>query len=660
MTRRLHALRVGNFKAFADTQRIPLKPITLIFGPNSAGKSSFIHSLALAHEAQFGRDKQGRARLDVHHTDVGGSAIDLGGFRQYVHRGQANKRVEWGALLNVSTLKDDSRFRQLAQLLSPVKVVSLNMELGIELDKYDKPVPGAAPRVESVEVLADDSELLRMSRRDKSGATLRLDRVASSHAVFREWLKAIVETQTTSPEVRPEDHAAADQAIAELLPELVVHAEQFFPSGVERSRTETGEASAARDLFPVSQGNRSEDIAQTVRFLLPRCLNDLVKGISEVLANELHGLQYLGPLRTVPPRHVVFQQHQDENWVSGGNFAWDALSRDEDLREKVNQWLGGHPGVSGTDATLAEMEAAGDVMEEGLNSPRQWMKTPYRLEVAKFYSATDLRDPLIMAFLDRPLSLLERRQLLTKELAEVTSALQQQYESNQARIDREIAVLAPWIEQIQSAKSNEEKERLIGEALNAFRDAGAGSESLEEFEIERRIEQLPYEEAMYKARELVESLEEGGVSHIPELHLWDIDKRTAVSLRDVGVGISQVLPVLALAYGCNRKLVAIEQPEIHLHPALQAELADVFIESALGERQNTFILETHSEHLILRLMRRIREGIISPDNVCVVFVEPLKRGSRFIELRIDEEGDFIDEWPGGFFEESFHEKFAGR
>ena len=104
----------------------------------------------------------------------------------------------------------------------------------------------------------------------------------------------------------------------------------------------------------------------------------------------------------------------------------------------------------------------------------------------------------------------------------------------------------------------------------------------------------------------------------------------------------------------------MEQPEIHLHPALQAELADVFIETALGQRKNTFILETHSEHLILRLLRRIREGKITPDDVGVVYVEPLARGSRFIELRIDDEGDFIDEWPGGFFEESFHEKFAGR
>ena len=122
MTRSLSALRIGNFKAFAETQRVPLKPITLIFGPNSAGKSSFIHSLALVHEAQFGREKRSLSRLDVHHTEVGGSSIDLGGFRQYVHRGQLNKRVGWAAELSVGALaKSDPR---LAQLLSAVKSVA--------------------------------------------------------------------------------------------------------------------------------------------------------------------------------------------------------------------------------------------------------------------------------------------------------------------------------------------------------------------------------------------------------------------------------------------------------------------------------------------------------------------------------------------------------
>jgi predicted ATPase len=72
----LTALGVGNFKAFGRTQRIPLKPLTLVFGPNSAGKSSVIHSLALAHEARRS------GNLDIFRTDVGGTSIDLGGFRQ--------------------------------------------------------------------------------------------------------------------------------------------------------------------------------------------------------------------------------------------------------------------------------------------------------------------------------------------------------------------------------------------------------------------------------------------------------------------------------------------------------------------------------------------------------------------------------------------------
>ena len=147
---------------------------------------------------------------------------------------------------------------------------------------------------------------------------------------------------------------------------------------------------------------------------------------------------------------------------------------------------------------------------------------------------------------------------------------------------------------------------------------------------------------------------------LQDLKLIDVNKNVEVTHRDVGIGISQVLPVLVMAYGSSGKLLAMEQPEIHLHPAIQAELADVFIESALGIRQNTFILETHSEHIILRLLRRIREGSLKSEDICVVFVEPLSQGSRAIELRIDEDGDFIDEWPGGFFEESFHEKFGGR
>jgi hypothetical protein len=360
--RRLSALGVGNFKAFADTQRIPLKPITLIFGPNSAGKSSFIHSLALAHEAQFGREKRSLARLDVHHTDVGGSSIDLGGFRQYVHRGQASKRVEWGAELDVAALEG-----RLGQLLAAVKKVAVTIAIGIELDDQDRPKPGAEPRVESIEIAGDGEELLRMSRRrtDAHGSLLRLDRLAADHAVFRQVLKAIVESATTSEEMRPEDFEGANEAIASLLPDLHARVEQFFPSSVELPKATDAELAPVNMLFPVSKGNRKEDIAQAVRFYLPRTLNDLVKGVADTLADDLRRLQYLGPLRSFPPRHLAFAEHEDANWYAGGGYAWDVVRRDDQVREAVNGWLGSSK-----------------------------LKTPYKLVVRSLVALDQLQEPL--------------------------------------------------------------------------------------------------------------------------------------------------------------------------------------------------------------------------------------------------------------------------
>ena len=144
-----------------------------------------------------------------------------------------------------------------------------------------------------------------------------------------------------------------------------------------------------------------------------------------------------------------------------------------------------------------------------------------------------------------------------------------------------------------------------------------------------------------------------------QINLLETRSGLELAPSEVGVGLSQVLPVVVAALDSPNGLVSIEQPELHIHPAMQVALGDLFIEGALN-RGTQFLIETHSEHLILRLMRRIRENHISPEAVSVMFVMPKAQGIKFKELHIDEDGDFIDDWPGGFFEESFHEKFAGR
>ena len=158
-------------------------------------------------------------------------------------------------------------------------------------------------------------------------------------------------------------------------------------------------------------------------------------------------------------------------------------------------------------------------------------------------------------------------------------------------------------------------------------------------------------------------------SSFKELYLYDKKWNVPLSHQDVGFGISQVLPILVTSLAEKYKKILIEQPELHLHPALQAEIGDMFIESALGQNNNTFLLETHSEHLILRIMRRIRECYhdpekyeketgfprITPDDVAVLYVERQGDQSVVKEMYLDDQGYLIDEWPGDFFSERLNE-----
>ena len=121
-----------------------------------------------------------------------------------------------------------------------------------------------------------------------------------------------------------------------------------------------------------------------------------------------------------------------------------------------------------------------------------------------------------------------------------------------------------------------------------------------------------------------------------------------VLITDVGFGVSQLLPVLVLCYYVPEySTIILEQPEIHLHPKVQADLADVLID-VVKNRNVQIILESHSEHLLNRLQRRIAEEKLSVEDTAFYFCQINDGTSEIERLRVDEYGN-ISNWPQDFF-----------
>ncbi|HLF97699.1 MAG TPA: DUF3696 domain-containing protein [Methylococcaceae bacterium] len=137
----------------------------------------------------------------------------------------------------------------------------------------------------------------------------------------------------------------------------------------------------------------------------------------------------------------------------------------------------------------------------------------------------------------------------------------------------------------------------------------------------------------------------------------------STNLAQGGEGLQQVLPVVVHQFWRQQNdsgsfLDVVEQPELHLHAAAQAPLADLFIDTALQGRGQVLV-ETNSEPMLLRTQRRVAEGKLRPDQVALYFVEMTENGSQLRPVGLDANGE-VDWWPQGVFEEDFSEVAAIR
>jgi hypothetical protein len=159
------------------------------------------------------------------------------------------------------------------------------------------------------------------------------------------------------------------------------------------------------------------------------------------------------------------------------------------------------------------------------------------------------------------------------------------------------------------------------------------------------------------------------VSTVPDritfISLGEDEMNESVSVSDVGAGIPHLVPVLTA--GFLKTQVFVEQPELHLHPSLQTEIADFFI-SRYNISETSFVIESHSECLALRLLRRIRETStadikhrefqLTANQVAFYYFNPTSDGTNVVRLRVSDQGEFLDRWPRGFFAEREAELFG--
>lgn len=602
----IDGMLISSFKGFpAPWNYLPIRPITLIFGANAAGKSSLLQAIALANHIHHG------GKPDTEFMKLTGNRINLGGFKKFITRtdiyGGCSPLELVGEVIGIGF-----GFR----LPNPVHSSDGSSWLMSEGQKT--PPPGwyalfeiGPAGVESFNILAGaipmqwtrENDRFKFQDFEISGG-LSINNMNTQE----ENKKFIIKPELIQNYLLGIDSNFDFSNYSE---------EQYINFGIDLKKSLMSHSLLFNGLSPQLRENgqhvvgNSDEVDEFISNLKAAVIQ-----MGEEINEFLSTLGYIGPWRQIPNLDDLISAR--EGLTSTELSLWDQVREDEGVRRELNQWIG------------------------RFNS---------NLEFA------------------------------TRDM-----------------LDREDVLRCLELVRDQDCAPPEES------GPPHF----ATTEKREEAE-----EQSEERSTLSKAIEAVGSLPPSVRALILRLAPSNIE----ISPGNTGVGISQLVPVLVAAISREPKNWLIEQPELHLHPKAQALLGDLFIRGARAGRSTgqRFVIETHSEHLILRILRRIRETNqlfeknefpVHPEEVAVAYVgrkehswlqeamNHLSKEQEFQHLDLDDEtdratlrkaaldrqdgfgdqldflqvsesrivsipispgGDFEIDWPGGFFEERLDE-----
>jgi predicted ATPase len=547
MTSLIKNISLKNFKGFSDEVRIELRPITLLFGANSAGKSSVLQALQLVREIL----ERGDANVD--RTRQGGETIDLGGFRNFVHKRDRSVEVTFRVEMELGDVAipeffedaiedrsdvdaEVSRFHETLNLIRN-QVQRVAVQLTLSWSEFLQRAVLSGYQVDfngtwCAEVKTDASGSRPQLRLNARHPIFLADEIEGD-ALFSElaaWVRPGLPGHLFRAELGMSTDEVEEASSEDPIPNSVLLAALEVVRGSFADSPNPGYATWLRDfqdalpsldkpiLIPAGRPETASNVFVLQEF--SAFMSWLLGGPVRLLRDQLRKSRYLGPLRRIPPRDFDVALSKTEAAWSDGMAAWQALMADQgSLVSACSKWM----------------------------HEQQKLATGYTVErnvVQEFDISGSEPKPL-----------------------------------------------------------GRERQRLA---------------------------------------------------------LVDADGQRLMP-QDVGVGISQVLPVVVAAQDRSASLVTIEQPELHIHPAVQVGLGDLFIDGALTKGLS-FLIETHSEHLVMRLQRRLREqmaGEASPDtefldpkDVSFVYLDRDQSGCvRVSHIGLTEQGKFDAPWPNGFFAE---------
>lgn len=605
------ALKLKNFKSIGPEQQvIPLAPITLLFGPNSAGKSTVLQALIYLREII----KSGN--LDPDRTAIGGDFLDLGGFRNLVHGRDSRSSIEIECEFDLG---------------SEVLPDYLTTHENLILENQGLPLP---------------EEWLNSALRSSVGITLSWSEIqnrpyvqAYSVTVNGEHFVRIVSTPDNK-QVYIENLNLQHPIMLDGPSLLADEEEDVFPSGFSAAFSSLVNPSV---LAQASRG-----------------LDDVFKGDRPLAAYSIDELEELVK-GTGQGREMVLGKVQDELRRRTSRRA-NQLAKRVDLilseaapSQSEIQYIG----------LYAQKDALPDVVTGLKLDPDAWLS---EMELGEYEPSAVrlLIESVLNGLVVGPLKILwgwldtfsyigPLRDLPPRNLAPQKTPDIARWAKGLAAWELFYDASIEYIDEINYWLGEECLDTGYQVIVHNYRELPVHAEFLQYLNQEMEFDQ------QLVLKDLIEALPVK-----KRVALREQQSGLEVQPQDIGVGISQLIPVVALSIYQQSGLISIEQPELHVHPAIQVELADLFARYAL-KHNKVFLLETHSEHLILRLLRRIREKkemdaaqdrqMLDKQHVSVVYVEPATEGTLFKCLRIDETGDFIDEWPNGFFEERDEELF---